>query len=304
MRRRAFIAALGGATAWPLVARGQQKTMPVIGILATASAQANSARLRAFRDELAAAGYVEGENINIEYRWAEEQSGRLPELAAELVARKVAVLVAAGGTPSALAAKAATTNIPIVFGVAPDPVDLGLVATLRRPGGNVTGVTSLNMEVAPKRLELLRELMPSATTMGLLVNPTFPALAQPTERVSQVAAHAAGLQLHVLHASSAADFDAVFGTLTKVRADALVIAPDIMFTAHSEQLAALTVRHAVPAIYEFRRFVAAGGLMSYGSSETEYYRLVGTYTGRILKVTNLPICRSYDLTKGRADDQS
>ena len=169
MRRRAFIAALGGATAWPLVARGQQKTMPVIGILATASAQANSARLRAFRDELAAAGYVEGENINIEYRWAEEQSGRLPELAAELVARKVAVLVAAGGTPSALAAKAATTNIPIVFGVAPDPVDLGLVATLRRPGGNVTGVTSLNMEVAPKRLELLRELMPSATTMGLLV---------------------------------------------------------------------------------------------------------------------------------------
>jgi putative ABC transport system substrate-binding protein len=216
------------------------------------------------------------------------------ELAAQLLDHQVAVLVAAGGTASALAAKAATTSVPIVFGIGGDPVDLGLVATLNRPGGNVTGVTSLNVEVAPKRLELLHELLPSVTIMALMVNPAVPAYAAATVRISQAAA-AAGLQLHVLRASSEGDFDAVFESLIKLHAGALVIAPDNLFTAHSEQLAALTVRHALPAIYEFRRFAAAGGLMSYGSSETEYYRLVGTYAGRILKgdkPADLPVQQS------------
>ena len=294
MRRRTFIAGLSSAAAWPLVARAQQTATPVIGILAIDSAEANSVRLRAFRDGLAAAGYLEGQNVNIEYRWAEAHTGRLPELAAQLVARHVAVVVAAGGTVSALAAQAAT-NIPIIFAIGSDPVDIGLVATLNRPGRNMTGVTNLNIEVEPKRVQLLRELIPSATTMGLLVNPTVPAIAESAARVSQVAAHAAGLQLHLLQASSAADFDAVFGTLIELHADALVIGPDSMFTAHSEELAMLTVRHALPTIFEFRRFVTAGGLMSYGSSETEYYRLVGTYTGRILKgdkPTDLPVLQT------------
>jgi len=267
----------------------------VIGFLATASPEANAARLRAFREGLQAAGYEEGQNVNIEYRWAEADSGRVPELAAQLVHQQVAVLVAGGGTATALAAKTATTSIPIVFGIGGDPVLLGLVANLNRPSGNVTGVTSLNIEVAPKRLELLRELLPSTTIIALLVNPAVPAIADPATRLSQAAAHAAGVQLHVLQASSEHDFDPVFETLIKLQAGALVIAPDNFFTAHSEQLAALTIRHAVPAAYEFRRFVAAGGLMSYGSSEAEYYRLIGTYTGRILKgdkPADLPVQQS------------
>lgn len=296
MRRREVITLLGGAAAaWPLAARAQQTAMPLIGILATASPDANSARLRAFREALQVAGYVEGQNVKSEYRWAEESSGRVPELAAQLIDHKVAVLVAAGGTVTALAAKAATTSIPIVFGIAGDPVDLGLVATLNRPGGNVTGVTSLNVEVAPKRLELLHELLPSVTIMALLVNPAVTAFVEPVIRMSQAFADAAGLRLHVLRASSEADFDEVFESLIKLHVGALVIAPNNLFTAHSEQLAALTVRHALPAIYEFRRFAAAGGLMSYGSSETEYYRLVGTYTGRILKgdtPADLPVQQS------------
>src|SRR5262245_36191264 len=188
-------------------------------------------------------------------------------------------------------AKAATGEIPIVFGTGADPVDVGLVASVNRPGGNVTGVTSLNIEVAPKRLELLHELLPSVTTMGLLVNPAVPALAAPVSRISQAAAHSLGLHLHVVHASSDRDFDAVFEKLIQIHAGALVIGPDNLFTAHSEQLAMLTVRHALPAVYEFRKFAAAGGLMSYGSSETEYYRLVGTYAGRVLK-GDLPVQQS------------
>jgi putative ABC transport system substrate-binding protein len=296
MKRREFIALLGGAAvAWPLAAGAQQQVMPVIGFLATASPEANTARLRAFREGLQAAGYEEGRNVNIEYRWAEADSGRVPELAAQLVHQQVAVLVAGGGTASALAAKAATTNIPVVFAIGGDPVRLGLVANLNRPSGNVTGVTSLNVEVAPKRLELLRELLPSTTIIVLLVNPAVPALAEPATHLSQAAAHAAGVQLHVLHASSEHDFGPVFETLIKLQAGALVIAPDNFFTAHSEQLAALTIRHALPAVYEFRRFVAAGGLMSYGSSEAEYYRLAGTYAGRILKgdkPADLPVQQS------------
>ena len=296
MKRRDFITLIGGAAvAWPLAARAQQLGVPVVGILAVASPEANAIRLRAFREGLSTAGYVEGQNINIEYRWAEAYTGRLPELAARFVEEQVAVLVTAGGTSAALAAKAATASIPIVFGIAADPVDLGLVASLNRPGGNVTGVTSLNIEVAPKRLELLHELLPSVTTMGLLVNPAVPALAAPVSRISQAAAHSLGLHLHVVHASSDRDFDAVFEKLIQIHAGALVIGPDNLFTAHSEQLAMLTVRHALPAVYEFRKFAAAGGLMSYGNSETEYYRLVGTYAGRVLKgdkPANLPVQQS------------
>ena len=296
MKRRDFITLIGGAAvAWPLAARAQQLGVPVVGILAVASPETNAIRLRAFREGLSTAGYVEGQNINIEYRWAEAYTGRLPELAARFVEEQVAVLVTAGGTSAALAAKAATASIPIVFGIAADPVDVGLVASLNRPGGNVTGVTSLNIEVAPKRLELLHELLPSVTTMGLLVNPAVPALAAPVSRISQAAAHSLGLRLHVVHASSDRDFDAVFEKLIQIHAGALVIGPDNLFTAHSEQLAMLTVRHALPAVYEFRKFAAAGGLMSYGSSETEYYRLVGTYAGRVLKgdkPANLPVQQS------------
>jgi putative tryptophan/tyrosine transport system substrate-binding protein len=296
MRRREVITLLGGmAVACPLAARAQQSTMPVVGILAVASPEANAIRLRAFRDGLGAAGYVEGQNVSIEYRWAEAHTDRLPELAAQLVHDQVVVLVTAGGTASALAAKAATASIPIVFGTAADPVDLGLVASLNRPGGNITGVTSLNVEVGPKRLELLHELLPSIAIMALLINPAVPALAEPAARTSQAAAQALGLQLHVVHASSERDFDAIFESLIQLHVGALVIAPDNLFTAHSQQLAALTVRHALPAVYEFREFTAAGGLMSYGSSETEYYRLVGTYVGRILKgdkAADLPVQQS------------
>jgi putative tryptophan/tyrosine transport system substrate-binding protein len=294
MKRRAFITLLGGVAAWSLPARGQQ-SMPVIGILAAAAPEANAIRLRAFHEGLRMAGYVEGQNVKIEYRWAEAHTGRLPELAADLVRDRVAVLVTAGGTASALAAKAATSEVPIVFATSADPVELGLVASLNRPGGNVTGVTSLNLEVVPKRVELLHELLPSVTSMALLLNPAVPALAEPLSRLSQAAAQALGLELHVVQASSDRDFDAVFERLIQLRVGALVIGPDNLFTAHSGQLARLTVRHAIPAIYEFREFAAAGGLMSYGSSEPEYYRLVGTYAGRVLKgdkPADLPVQQS------------
>jgi putative ABC transport system substrate-binding protein len=295
MRRREFITLLGSAAAtWPLAARAQQP-VPVIGIIAVAAPEANAIRLRAFREGLRTAGYVEGQNVKIEYRWAEAHTGRLPELAAGLVRDRVAVLVAAGGTASALAAKAATGEIPIVFGTGADPVELGLVASLNRPGGNVTGVTSLNQEVAPKRLELMHELLPSVTSMALLVNPAVPATAEPVSRSSHAAAQALGLKLHIVHASSDRDFDAVFERLTQLRVGALVIGPDTFFTSRSGQLAKLAVRHEMPAIYEFREFARAGGLMSYGSSETEYYRLVGTYAARVLKgdkPADLPVQQS------------
>jgi len=294
IRRREFIVALGSAATWPLAARAQQPAMPVIGILAMAAPEANAIRLRAIREGLRTVGYAEGQNVKVEYRWAEAHTGRLPALAAELVSRQVAVIVASS-TPAALAAKAATGEIPIVFGIAFDPVDLGLVASLNRPGGNVTGVTSLNIEVAPKRLELMHELVPSVTSMALLVNPAVPALAEPVSRSSQAAAQALGLQLHIVHASSDHDFDAIFERLIELHVGALVIGPDNLFTIHKEQLAKLTVRHAIPAISQYREFVAAGGLMSYGTSETEYYRLVGTYAGRALKgdkPADLPVQQS------------
>jgi putative ABC transport system substrate-binding protein len=287
MGRREFIALAGGAATspalWPLAARAQQPGWPVIGFLGAASPDVDADRLRAFHQGMKEAGYVEGRNVAIEYRWAEGQNDRLPALAAELVHRQVAVIVAAGGTPSALAVKAATATIPVVFGVASDPVEIGLVASLNRPGGNLTGVTNLNVEVARKRIELLHEVVPMATIIALLVNPTSPTLAETQTKELQAAAHILGLALHVIHASAERDFDGAFASLVQRRAGALLIGVDNVFSSKSKQLAALTVRHAVPAIYQWREFAAAGGLMSYGSSNSEYLRLIGIYAGRILK---------------------
>jgi putative ABC transport system substrate-binding protein len=295
MRRREFITLLGGATvAWPLAAHAQQLVMPVIGLLSSQSPDVYAIRLQAFRQGLKEAGYVEGQNVEVEYRWAEGQNNRLPVLAAELVHRQVAVIMA-GGTPSAMAAKAATASIPIVFEVAVDPVEVGLVASLNRPGGNVTGVTNLNVEVGPKRLELLHELLPTATIIAVLENPASPNIAEPFLRTLQPAARALGLQLPVLHASTDHDFDAVFATLVQLRAGALVIMPDLFFNARHEQLAALALRHALPTIAQYRPFVAAGGLMSYGANVTDNYRLVGIHVGRILKgdkPADLPVVQS------------
>jgi putative tryptophan/tyrosine transport system substrate-binding protein len=294
--RRQFISALGGAAvAWPMTATAQQPAMPVIGFLGSASPDDYAMRLRAFREGLKEAEYVEGQNVAIEYRWAEGQNSRLPTLAAELVQRQVAEIIAAGGTPSAVAAKAATATIPIVFAVAVDPVDAGLVASLNRPGGNITGVTNLNVEIGPKRLELVRELLPKAKIVAVLVNPTGPTLSEPFLRPMQAAASALGLQLHILNASTERDFDPVFATMVQLRADALVIGPDTFFNTRSDRLAALSLRHALPAIFQYRAFAAAGGLISYGTDETEYYRLVGSYAGRILKgekPADLPVQQS------------
>jgi putative tryptophan/tyrosine transport system substrate-binding protein len=280
MKRRAFISLLGGAAvAWPLTARAQQPAMPVVGFLNSASADGYAISARAFRQGLKDTGYVEGENVAIEYRWAEGQYNRLPALAADLVRRKVDVIAA--NSAAMLPARAATTTIPIVFTTSLDPVQLGLVASLSRPGGNVTGVTSLNVEVGPKRLELLHELVP-ANVIGLLVNPNNPN-AQTLSGDMQAAARKLGLQLHVLDTSNERDFDRVFGALVQLRAGALVIGTDAFLTSHSEQLAALALRHALPAIYQYPEFTAAGGLMSYGGSIMESFRTVGVYTGRILK---------------------
>src|SRR5262249_44455390 len=241
------------------------------------------------------AGYIEGQNVEIEYLWAEGHNDRLPDLAAELVRRQVAVIVAAGGSPSALVAKAATATIPIVFGVAVDPGELGLVASLNQPGGNLTGVTNLNVEVGPKRLELLRELLPSVTLIAVLVNPTNPITGEPFVRDLEAAAHTLGLKLQVPHASTERDFDTVFATLVQLRAGALVISPDQFLFSRIEQLAQLARLPRIPAISQLRQFTAAGGLASYGSSETEYYRPIGIYAGRILKgekPSDLPVQRS------------
>jgi putative tryptophan/tyrosine transport system substrate-binding protein len=282
IERRKFLATLGAAVAWPLTAGAQQPAMPVIGFLNGASPEGYAPLMAAFRQGLKEAGYVEGQNVTIEYRWAEGEYARLPSLAADLVQYKVTV-IAATSTPAALAAKAATSTVPIVFTTGVDPVELGLVASLNRPGGNVTGVTNLNVEVGPKRLELAHELFPGATTLALLVNPTNPLTATVSKDL-QAVADALGVRLHVLHASSEADFEAAFATAAQLRAAALVISgADPVFGSHAAQLGALALRHSVPAIYQFREFAAAGGLMSYGGYTTDTYRLGGVYTGRILK---------------------
>ncbi len=283
MRRREFITLLGGAAvAWPLAARAQQPAMPVVGFLRSTAATGSEHIVTAFLRGLKEAGFVEGQNVAIEYLWADNQNDRLPALAADLIRRQVTVIVAAG-IPAALAAKAATTTIPIVFEVAADPVEVGLVASLNRPGGNLTGATTLNVELAPKRLELMHDVVPTTRSIALLVNPTSPVNAERLSTDAQTAARTLGLQLHVLHASTERDFGTVFASLVQMRAGALVINNDAFFLSRSEQLAALTVRHAVPTIFAYREFTAAGGLMSYGGSLTNAYRLTGVYTGRILK---------------------
>jgi ABC-type uncharacterized transport system substrate-binding protein len=281
--RREFITLLGGAAAaWPLAARAQQPGMPVIGFLDSKSPDDSAHMVAAFRRGLNGSTFIEGQNVAIEFRWAQSQYDQLRALAADLVRRRVDVIAATGG-PAALAAKAASATIPIVFRIAADPIAAGLVASLSRPGGNVTGVTSLNLEVGPKRLEFLHELVPSATIMAALVNPTNPSNAEILSRDLQATARLLGLQLHLLHASSDADIDAVFATLTELRAGGLVIGTDALFTSRDEKLAALALRYRIPTIYQWREFVAAGGLMSYGGSLADSYRLAGVYTGRILK---------------------
>ena len=282
LRRRQFLTLLGGAAAWPFAARAQQRPMPVIGYLGPESPAVFASRVRAFRQGLGETGYAEGRNVAIEFRWAESQHNRLSALAADLVGRQVAVIVAPGGAPGALAAKSATTTIPIVFEMGADPIAIGLVGNLNRPGGNLTGVSSLNVQVTPKRLEILHEVVPAAAEIAVLVNPTSPTTDSQLRNL-QAAARALGLQLHVLHASTERDLDAVFVTLLQLQAGGLVVASDGFFATHSEQLATLTVRHAVPAIHQSRDFAIAGGLMSYAGSFSESHRQAGVYTGRILK---------------------
>ena len=283
IRRRELLVAFGGtAAAWPLAARAQQPTMPVVGFLHSASPGGYAPMVAAFRDGLKETGYIESQNVTIEFRWANSKYDQLPGLAISLVDRGVTVIVV-GSIPAALAAKAATTTIPIVFETAGDPVRLGLIASLNRPGGNVTGVANLNAEVTPKRLELLHELVPTATVIPLLVNPTNTALTEIVLRASQAAAQALGLKLHVLNASTERDFDGVFEKVVQLRAGGLVVGSDAVFTSHHEQLAALALRHAVPTVYQNRSFIAAGGLASYGGATIDAYRLAGIYAARIVK---------------------
>jgi ABC-type uncharacterized transport system substrate-binding protein len=267
--------------------------MPVIGFLNGGSPGPYAPYVAAFRQGLKEAGYIEGENVTIEYRWLEGQYDRAPSMAAELVRRQVAVIVA--NSPGNLAAKAATTTIPIVFTTAGDPVQLGFVASLSQPGGNMTGVTQLSVEVGPKRLELAHELVPAATMIGLLVNPANPTLAEPITRNLQEASRTLGLKLHVLHASTEREIEMAFATLLQLRAGALVIGSDPFLNIQSEQLAALALRQALPAIFQYRQFAAAGGLASYGGSIADAYRTAGVYTGRILKgekPADLPVQQS------------
>ena len=293
MRRRDFITFVGGATvAWPLAARTQQPAMPVIGFLHSASPETHAPMLTAFRQGLKEAGYVEGHNVAIEYRWAEGHYDRLPALAADLVRRQVAEIVT-GGTPPALAAKAATSTIPIVINVGTDPVQIGLVASLNKPGGNVTGLVLLVVELAAKQLEVLHELLRTSAAVAMLVNPNTPVY-EPSTKGVRDAARSLGLQLHVLDASTEGEIDAAFEKLIEVRAGGLVVIADPFLTSQRSQIVALAARHAVPAIYGLREFAAGGGLMSYGIDLADAYRQVGIYAGKILKgakPADLPVQR-------------
>jgi putative ABC transport system substrate-binding protein len=292
MQRRKFIGLFTGAAAtWPLVARAQQAAMPVIGFMNAASPQPYARMLAAFLRGLSETSYVENHNVKIEYRWGQGEIDRLPALVADLVRREVTV-IAATGTAAALAAKAATTTIPIVFEIGSDPVQLGLVTSLNRPGGNITGVAQLAVEVAPKRLELLHELVPTARIVALLVDPTDPAISKNTIGGVQTAARSLGLELHVLNVSTERDLAAVFTNLVQLRAGGLVISGGQFFNSRSKQLSAMALQHALPTIFPYSDLAATGGLMSYGASITDAYRLAGTYTGRVLngeRPADLPV---------------
>jgi putative tryptophan/tyrosine transport system substrate-binding protein len=294
VKRREFITLLSSAAAaWPLAARAQQPAMPVIGFLNPTSPDAFAGRLGSFRQGLKDTGYVEGENVAIEYRWADNQTDRLPALAAELVRRRVAVIV--GNTPSAFAAKAATTTIPIVFLAAEDPVRLGLVASLARPGGNLTGINIFNSELTAKRLELLRQLVPAITRVAVLVNPADATNTESTLRDVATAARSMGLQIQVLNASSSREIDAAFATFASERPDALFVGADPFFNSRRMQLAILAARHAVPATLPNRDLAEAVGLMSYGSNIRDSFRQVGVYAGRILrgaKPADIPVMQA------------
>jgi putative ABC transport system substrate-binding protein len=282
MRRRNFMTVLAGAASYPLLARAQQRTMPVIGFLGSGSPGPNAPFMAAFRQGLSEAGYVEGQNVAIEYRWAEGRYDRLPALAADLVGRKVDVIATSGGIYSAMAAKNATSTIPIVFINVSDPVGVGLVASLAQPGGNLTGFGGINAELMPKRLELLSELVPQAGVIALLVNPNNPNT-EPIIRDVQAAARAKGLRLPILKAGTEGEIDAAFATLVQLYAGALLVGNDPFFFSRRDQLVALAARHAVPAIYVWRELAAAGGLISYGSNQTPAVRQLGIYAGKILK---------------------
>jgi ABC-type uncharacterized transport system substrate-binding protein len=300
MRRREFISLLGGAAAassisWPLAAHAQQAAMPVIGLLDQRSPEELADRLRGLRQGLKDEGFVEGQNAAIDYRWAENRMDRLPELAAELVRRRVNVIAATGGIPSAFAAKAATTTIPIVFVSSDDPVRLGLVASVARPGGNLTGINFFSAELTAKRLELLRELVPAATRVALLVNPANAANTETTLREGEPAARAIGLQIQVLNASTIREINAAFASFARERPDALFVGIDPFFNSRRIQLVNLATRHALPASFPARDFAEAGGLMSYGASIVDAWRQVGSYAGRILKgakPADLPVVQS------------
>jgi putative ABC transport system substrate-binding protein len=281
VKRRNFITLLGGAAAWPLAARGQQPTMPVIGFLSSRSPADTVNELAAFRRGLADSGYVEGQTVAVEYKWARGQYGRLPAMAAELVARPVAVLVATGGDPAALAAKTATSNIPIVFSMG-DAVKRGLVASLSRPGGNATGMSIFAYDLEAKRLGLLHELVPRAATLGVLLNPNFPPVQEQLDQVQEVA-RATSLQIHVLRASIDREIDTAFDSIAQLHIAALSVMTDPFFDTRRDKIIALAARYAVPTMYQFREYAMAGGLISYGIDLPDVYRQVGAYTGHILK---------------------
>ena len=296
MRRRDFIMLLGSAAAWPVTTSAQQPAMPVVGFLSPVSpGEATRNRLAAFRQALAESGYIEGRNVAIEYRWAEGRFELFPELAADLVQRKVSVIVTPGAEPAARAAKAATSTIPIVFGVSEDPVKMGLVASLARPGGNATGINFLSSELLAKRVGVLRELLPGATRLGVLINPADASRAGSVANEVQAAARSMGQQVHVLKASTSDEIDAAFATFVRDRPDGLFVGPDPFFNSRRVQLALMAARHTIPAIYGAREYVEAGGLICYGSNLINMFREVGVYTGKILKgakPADLPVAQS------------